>query len=146
MAENTQILIKYNRRTVRKLAEELGEAFALCESLRKNLREFSHSAKVCGRTFGSFRTVRKLAEELAEAFSLFSGLRKIFRKLSHFSAACGRTFGNFLTFQRLAKDLLQTFSLVSGIYKIIAGKIFSCLFSKTTNPISRFPIHYIYNT
>ena len=100
MGENAQILIKHNRRTVRKFAEELGEAFAQCESLRKNLREFSHSAKVCGRTCGSFRTVRKLAEELAEAFALFDGLRKTFRKLSHFSTACGRSSGNFLTFQR----------------------------------------------
>ena len=146
MGENAQILIKHNRRTVRKLAEELGEAFAQCESLRKNLREFSHSAKVCGRTCGSFRTVRKLAEELAEAFALFDGLRKTFRKLSHFSAACGRSSGNFLTFQRLAEEPSETFSLFSGISKITAGKIFSCLFSKTTDWIGRFPIHYIYNT
>ena len=146
MGENAQILIKHNRRTVRKFAEELGEAFAQCESLRKNLREFSHSAKVCGRTCGSFRTVRKLAEELAEVFAQCESLRKNLRKLSHFSTACGRPSGNFLTFQRLAKDLSQTFSLFSGISKITAGKIFSCLFSKTTNPISRFPIHYIYKT
>ena len=146
MGKNAQILIKHNRRTVRKLAEELGEAFALCESLRKNLREFSHSAKVCERTCGSFRTVRKFAEELAGVFAQCESLRKNLRKFSHFSTACGRSSGNFLTFQRLAKDLSQTFSLFSGIYKIIAGKIFSCLFSKTTNPISRFSIHYIYNT
>ena len=44
MGENAQILIKHNRRTVRKLAKELGEAFAQCESLRKNLLELSHSA------------------------------------------------------------------------------------------------------
>ncbi len=146
MGENAQILIKHNRRTVRKLAKELGEAFAQCESLRKNLLEFSHSAKVCGRTCGSFRTVRKFAEELAEVFALFDGLRKNLRKLSHFSTACGRSSGNFLTFQRLAEEPSETFSLFSGISKITAGKNFSCLFSKTTNSISRFPIHYIYNT
>ena len=146
MAENTQILIKYNRRKVRKLAEDLSETFSLFDSLRKTFRELSHFSAACGRTCGNFLTFRRLAEDLPEAFSLFSGLRKVFRKLSHFSAACGRTFGNFLTFQRLAKDLSQTFSLFSGIYKITAGKNFSCLFSKTTNPISRFPIHYIYNT
>ena len=87
MGENAQILIKHNRRTVRKLAKELGEAFAQCESLRKNLRKFSHFSTACGRTCGSFRTFRRLAEDLPETFSLFSGLRKNLRKLSHFSAA-----------------------------------------------------------
>ena len=100
MGENAQILIKHNRRTVRKFAEELGEAFAQCESLRKNLREFSHFSTACGRPSGNFLTFRRLAEDLPETFSLFSGLRKILRKLSHFSTTCGRTFGNFLTFQR----------------------------------------------
>ena len=100
MGENAQILIKHNRRTVRKFAEELAGVFAQCESLRKNLRKFSHFSTACGRSSGNFLTFQRLAEGLPETFSLFSGLRKIFRKLSHFSADCERPFANFLTFQR----------------------------------------------
>ena len=87
MGENAQILIKHNRRTVRKFAEELAGVFAQCESLRKNLRKFSHFSTACGRSSGNFLTFRRLAKDLPETFSLFSGLRKTFRKLSHFSAA-----------------------------------------------------------